>query len=168
MSEQNPYEPPSSDVTLEVSDTALAGRGARLGGALIDGLIMMLVIFPAMFLTGYWEEATAGEESVAMAMLLGLFGLAVFLLVNAYLLATSGQTVGKRLVGTRIVSVESNQILPLWKVVVARYLPVQVAGIVPIIGPILSLVDPLFIFREDRRCVHDLIAGTRVIVATRS
>jgi uncharacterized RDD family membrane protein YckC len=121
-----------------------------------------------MFLTGFWEEATAGEESVAMAMLLGLFGLAVFLLVNAYLLATSGQTVGKRLVGTRIVSVESNQILPLWKVVVARYLPVQVAGIVPIIGPILSLVDPLFIFREDRRCVHDLIAGTRVIVATRS
>ena len=32
-------------------------------------------------------------------------------------------------------------------------------GIVPLFG----IVDVLFIFREDRRCIHDMIAGTRVI-----
>jgi uncharacterized RDD family membrane protein YckC len=35
------------------------------------------------------------------------------------------------------------------------------------IGWIFALVDALFIFREDRRCLHDFIAGTRVVRATR-
>jgi uncharacterized RDD family membrane protein YckC len=33
------------------------------------------------------------------------------------------------------------------------------------IGPVLALVDVLLIFRNDRRCGHDLIAGTRVVHA---
>jgi hypothetical protein len=28
---------------------------------------------------------------------------------------------------------------------------------------VVAFVDPLFIFRYDRRCLHDLIAGTEVI-----
>jgi len=28
---------------------------------------------------------------------------------------------------------------------------------------LFHLVDCLFIFRQDRRCLHDLIAGTRVV-----
>jgi uncharacterized RDD family membrane protein YckC len=32
-------------------------------------------------------------------------------------------------------------------------------GIIPFYG----LVDVLFIFREDKRCIHDLIAGTHVV-----
>jgi uncharacterized RDD family membrane protein YckC len=36
---------------------------------------------------------------------------------------------------------------------------VTLIGIIPLFG----LVDILFIFREDKRCIHDLIAGTRVI-----
>jgi hypothetical protein len=43
-----------------------------------------------------------------------------------------------------------------------RYLPVQVVGSIPVLGMFASLVDVLFIFRDDRRCVHDLIAGTQV------
>jgi uncharacterized RDD family membrane protein YckC len=31
--------------------------------------------------------------------------------------------------------------------------------------PFYSLVDVLFIFRDDRRCIHDLIAGTKVVEA---
>ena len=30
-------------------------------------------------------------------------------------------------------------------------------------GQTLGLIDVLFIFRSDRRCVHDLIAGTKVV-----
>lgn len=29
--------------------------------------------------------------------------------------------------------------------------------------PFYALVDILFIFREDRRCLHDRIAGTQVV-----
>lgn len=28
---------------------------------------------------------------------------------------------------------------------------------------VVAFVDPLFIFRADRRCLHDLIAGTEVV-----
>jgi uncharacterized RDD family membrane protein YckC len=29
--------------------------------------------------------------------------------------------------------------------------------------PALTSIDALFIFRRDRRCLHDLVAGTKVI-----
>jgi uncharacterized RDD family membrane protein YckC len=28
---------------------------------------------------------------------------------------------------------------------------------------LLTVIDVLFVFRDDKRCVHDLIAGTKVI-----
>jgi uncharacterized RDD family membrane protein YckC len=94
-----------------------------------------------------------------------VFGVAAYLLFHGYLLHKGGQTIGKRLVGTRIVSVEDNRILPLWKVFTLRYLSISVVAQIPGIGPALSLVDSLFVFRGDKRCVHDLIAGTKVIDA---
>ena len=36
-------------------------------------------------------------------------------------------------------------------------------GGIPFVGFIFTIVDPLFIFQESRRCVHDLIADTLVI-----
>jgi uncharacterized RDD family membrane protein YckC len=40
-----------------------------------------------------------------------------------------------------------------------------IIGAIPYLGGIYGLVDALFIFRDDRRCVHDHIAGTRVVKA---
>ena len=34
---------------------------------------------------------------------------------------------------------------------------------IPVIGSFLGLLDVLFIFRQDRRCLHDMVAGTEVI-----
>jgi uncharacterized RDD family membrane protein YckC len=92
-------------------------------------------------------------------------GLLAYLVVHGYLLHTNGQTVGKRLLGTRIVSVDDNRILPLWKVFVLRFLPVSVVSQIPGVGPIAGFIDPLFIFRGDKRCQHDVIAGTKVVQA---
>jgi uncharacterized RDD family membrane protein YckC len=36
-------------------------------------------------------------------------------------------------------------------------------GSVPLLGPIFSLLDALFIFREDKKCIHDHLAGTNVV-----
>ena len=44
-----------------------------------------------------------------------------------------------------------------------RYFPLAVIAQIPFAGGIFSLIDCLFIFREDRRCIHDLIAGTKVV-----
>jgi uncharacterized RDD family membrane protein YckC len=33
------------------------------------------------------------------------------------------------------------------------------------VGNFVGILDALFIFRSDRRCIHDLIAATRVVRA---
>lgn len=40
-----------------------------------------------------------------------------------------------------------------------------VISAIPLAGAAFGLVDILFIFRADRRCIHDLIAGTHVVTA---
>lgn len=34
---------------------------------------------------------------------------------------------------------------------------------IPVIGQYISILNYLFVFRKNRRCLHDLIAGTQVI-----
>jgi len=87
----------------------------------------------------------------------------VFLLLNGYLLAKYGQTVGKKLVGTRIVSHVDERILPLGRVFGLRYLPLSIIAQIPVVGGFVGIIDGLFIFRKDKRCIHDLIAGTKVV-----
>ena len=36
---------------------------------------------------------------------------------------------------------------------------------IPFLGPLFSLVNVCFIFRDDRRCIHDLMADTVVVKA---
>jgi hypothetical protein len=36
-------------------------------------------------------------------------------------------------------------------------------GMIPYVGWIFSLADPLFIFGESRRCLHDMLADTIVV-----
>jgi uncharacterized RDD family membrane protein YckC len=166
MNEQNPYAPPKADVAdLEPAQSNLASRGLRLGGAIIDAIISWITIFPLMYYSGFWQSAMAGDVNFGLQLTLSAVSLVIFLILNGYLLSKSGQTIGKRLVGTRIVSVTDEQILPLSKVFVLRYLPISLIAQVPLIGNLIALVNVLFIFRDDRRCLHDLIAGTKVINA---
>lgn len=165
MAEENPYAAPDAEVEVDNQGlNELAGRGRRLGGSIIDGMLMLLFLFPAMFGVGYWEKAMAQEETVMDVVLVGGIGVAVFLALNGYLLATSGQTLAKRLLKMRIVSVQDNRILPIGKLVALRYLPFWIIAQVPVIGPLMGLVNPLFIFGEERRCLHDHLAGTKVVL----
>ena len=166
MNEENRYAPPKAEVAdLSEGDAELASLGLRLGGAIIDGIISWVVMFPLMFVTGFWSSAMAGAVNFGAQLTLSAVGILVFFALNGYLLAKGGQTIGKRLVGTRIVSVTDGQILPLVRVASLRYLPIWVIALVPFVGNLIALVDILFIFREDRRCLHDHIAGTRVVNA---
>ena len=89
--------------------------------------------------------------------------LIIFMAINSYLLLTKGQTVGKWMLGIRIVDAASNGAATAVKLLGLRYVLVLLVMAIPIIGQLLGLIDVLFIFRSDRRCVHDLIAGTKVV-----
>jgi uncharacterized RDD family membrane protein YckC len=169
MTQDNNYRPPSANVADVPSqdEGELATRWARLGGGLLDGLITSAVIVPIMFATGYMQSAMSGvEPSLPTQLGYSLLGIVVIVAINGYWLQKSGQTIGKRVAGTRIVSVGDNTLLPLWKIVLLRILPINLLALVPVVGPILSTIGILFIFRSDKRCLHDLIAGTKVIRAS--
>jgi uncharacterized RDD family membrane protein YckC len=51
------------------------------------------------------------------------------------------------------------------RIVFLRELPGWIANVTTATGLIYSLVDALLIVRRNRRCVHDLIAGTQVVMA---
>ena len=164
MDEVNIYSPPAADLDLPQGNH-LASRWARLGGSLVDGVISVIILGPVMFYTGFWERAMSDNLSISDTILYGLLGLAIYLVLNGYLLSKHGQTIGKLLLGTRIVSVDTNEILPLWKAFCLRYLPLAVSANLPIVGPFIVMIDSLFVFRKNKRCLHDLIAGTKVVRA---
>ena len=89
--------------------------------------------------------------------------LIIFMVINSYLLVTKGQTLGKWMLGIRIVDAASNGAATALNLLGLRYVLVMLVQAIPMIGQLLGLIDALFIFRGDRRCVHDLIAGTKVV-----
>ena len=83
--------------------------------------------------------------------------------LQIFLLARDGQTVGKRLMGIRIASYASDQNPGFLRIVGLRmFLPAVIISI-PCVGFLFSLLNILFIFGSEKRCLHDLIAGTKVI-----
>ncbi len=161
----NPYETPNVQIhqPQDTQETVLAGRGARLGAAIIDGIIGTLISLPIMYWFGMFEYIKNGQEPpLTLTLITAPLGLLAFVLVHGYLLKTAGQTVGKRLVGIQIQGLDG-QLLPLPALIGKRYVPIVAASLVPFVGQLLTLIDILFIFGEQRRCVHDLIAGTRVV-----
>jgi uncharacterized RDD family membrane protein YckC len=48
-----------------------------------------------------------------------------------------------------------------------RWLVPYLMTLIPFAGLVLALLDVLFIFRDDQRCLHDLLADTKVVVEMR-
>lgn len=127
----------------------LASRGSRLGAALIDGVI------------GAVPYGLVVVESLPTPVrLLGAAGLFALVGYQIWSVATRGQTIGKRLLAIRVVLKDT---LVNGGFVVNVLKRGVVTGLLNFI-PGFFLVDSLFIFREDRRTIHDFIAGTVVIV----
>ena len=100
-------------------------------------------------------------------MLIGfaVLGLATFALqlVQIYLVSTRGQTLGKRFLGIRIVRASDGSNPGFARAWLLRALVPGIIGMLPMIGSVFTFVNYGFIFRADRRCLHDLLADTRVV-----
>ncbi|RVU86636.1 RDD family protein [Leucothrix sargassi] len=163
MDSDNVYATPDSTLKQDTITPELASRSDRFIAVFIDLLANLAVSLPFLYLTGYLEKARAGLVGPADVVTLFVFSLVVYAALHGYLLSKYGQTIGKRLLGIQIVDVNTNQIVSFAKVFTMRYLPTNVAIQVPVIGQLLLLIDALMIFRKNRRTLHDMIAGTKVV-----
>lgn len=170
---QDHYRTPDANVAdfqeQGVPDPAI--RWLRLAAILIDACIGFAVIVPMMYVGGYWEAAFEAGRSggfgimpLGTTLLWAVIGFAVFALIQGYPLHANGQTWGKKVVSIRIVDLQGNK-PSLVDLLGKRYLPTHAIANIPCLGTIYVLVDSLMIFRQDQRCLHDLIAGTRVVRA---
>lgn len=170
MTEENPFAAPEeSTVSTEVDRHGEpARRMLRLASAIADGLVLLAINIPIMMGTGYFQRAMQQQVTLGEQLGYSVVGLAIYMLINGYPLAKRGQTVGKMLGGIRIVDNDTGEILPLGRLFFLRLVPIQIANMIPIAGQVFNLIDALMIFGSERRCLHDRIANTKVIVAAKN
>ena len=158
-------ESPSLSPDTPVAAGELAGRLERLAAVVIDGLTGLILGVAALAFYGDLEPVLKGQPlTTQQALLVAVWSWGGFLAINSYLLFKRGQTIGKHLLGVRIVDLQG-EIAPFWRVILLRYLLVSVVAQFAVLGSLFVTLDDLFIFRKSRRCMHDIIAGTKVITA---
>jgi uncharacterized RDD family membrane protein YckC len=168
----NPYAAPENmdHAITAPGESELASLSERFSGAFLDGLLMLPVVFGVVFgytffafQQGWISETEAMVDEIVVSLISLVVGMAWYLILNGYLLAKRGQTIGKLAAGTRIVDFNTGELVPLIPLLLKRNVVIQILGAVPFVGGFVSLADVLMIFRSNRRCLHDDIAGTKVI-----
>ncbi len=135
----------------------LATRKQRLLAITIDS-----VLITAAFAWAAYEAFPDSVRLVGLAVGAAVFG------ANLFYLARHGQTLGKKAVGVKIVTTGTNQnggfVVNVLKRGFLSGLPYFLLTLLhPLLGALYIWADILFIYRSERRCVHDMIAGTLVV-----
>jgi uncharacterized RDD family membrane protein YckC len=168
VSTANPYAPPRGAVQDFVAGEGLelGGRAARLAAAIVDGIIVcvmtyvpaLLVLFSTGALVG--PEPQAADSDFLIAGLVFFSGFIAWAWITILLVARFGQTMGKRLLEIRVVRSDGAQ-ASLGRIFLLRNVVNGLLGFIPL----YALVDVLFIFSEQRQCIHDRLADTIVVKA---
>lgn len=134
-----------------VHPTTQASIAVRIGAKALD---LMIFSIPMVMMA----ETRGGEKY-------GMIWMGVAAIANMALIVKAGQTLGKRICKIRLANYENDHI-PSWvNSIVLRAIVPGIICIVPGVGFIFALSDLISLGRKDQRCLHDLMAGTRVIRA---
>lgn len=140
----------------------LAGPWWRILARILDSLILLV---PAAIIIGAATDGSvAGNEFDAGAVLiLAVLGIAY----EIGMVAWKGGTLGKLVLGLRVMDQETSSIPPGGKDAFMRWLPSAI-GIIPLLGPIVSLVflilSLVWLFSDShRRTIYDRFATTYVV-----
>ena len=184
----NPYAAPESSLEVETEDPSevvLASRFKRLVARIIDGLLAgivawilaLLIPWYGMSLTEAIEAGQAEGERMAMEgfqfdwtgifytamstelIIEWLVGILIIFALQGYLLAQYGQTIGKLVLGLKIVDYETNKKPSFTTTFGIREVGMNLLNWFPV----FALIDILWIFGPPRRCVHDYWSGTKVV-----
>ena len=151
-----------------------AGRGARVGAALLEWAVAVVIALPAIItLTPILAEAVGGGFDpekffarddlvwiiVAVAVSQGL--MIAYVVVQLVLHGRKGVTLGKAVCGIRSVNVRTLERPTFWRGAVVRYLVAGASFLIPVIGPVLVIaLSPLFDIERRGRGWLDLAAAT--------
>jgi uncharacterized RDD family membrane protein YckC len=151
----------------------LASWGSRLGAYLIDFLIVLIpvVLLAIVIFGGAADGDSSVWEWVGASILYALLFGVVFLLYAPLLMIRqgerNGQTLGKQMVGIRVVRDNGEPFGFGWaalREVVLKQIAVNVASsIIPFIPWFLNFFWPLW--DDQNRALHDMAASTHVIRA---
>lgn len=142
----------------------LAPIGRRFAALFIDNLIVFLpmsivfvaVAFPLGVFTAEGNEEQFTWLFLGLQMVLGLGMLVVWILYEGLMLSRGGQTLGKKWLGLKVVTPEGNDI--------TRGQAFSRAAIRQVLYMFCFLVDYLPALGQDKTCVHDMAAKTRVVI----
>jgi len=186
---QNPFAPPRAPVQDHFNapgEMVTATRMSRFLAVLIDcspalvflviGVVMALIMMPAAF-AGHYDMLSAHLAAFGALFLLGFIASIAWVIWTIVLLYKYGQTVGKKVMGIRVVRMDGS------RVTFARFFFVRglamgvITWVVSLVGlaihlhflgNLVSLVDALMIFGAAHRCLHDYVADTQVVTAASS
>ena len=145
-------------ITAHDTSSPLADPALRLAARTIDlgvALVPALAVVPVGIALGAPMLVRGGLVSSLVAM--GALGA-----LNLGWLQRYGQTVGKRVVGLRIVRSDGRR-ATLATILLRRVVAPGVLASVPVVGSLFALADALLVFSRDRRTLHDHLADTIVI-----
>jgi tetratricopeptide (TPR) repeat protein len=149
-------------ISSEIKDDAsikaayyLADRGDRLLAITLDELIILGPAFLLFIVASMFAEYSSSNALYAFAALYILS----MIVIQAILVTTKGQTIGKKALKIRIVRFADETNPGFLRGYLLRSILATILHFVP--GFIL--LDPIFIFSKKRRCIHDYIAGTKVV-----
>ena len=160
-----------------------AERGARLLAATVDELILLAVSLPMIIgavpamiaLAAGLVDDTAAVQSLSKLDVLHLLvkgpgatitvlALIVWCIITTWLVAKNGQSIGKRLVGIKVVRTDGSR-ASFARIFLLRNVVNSLPNLLPYVGWLYQLIDPLLIYQDSRQCLHDKIADTIVVRA---
>ena len=149
-----------SNAPAAAIDPNLASRMTRFRAYWIDCGFLFALLLPGILMGLLISEETSWMD--VPAALLFIAGPITFLIVQGMMLSKQGQTVGKKYLKIRIVDERDDSNPGFVRAVLLRYILPNLLG-VSMVGAVLQIVEVLFIFRADRKCIHDFLANTKVV-----
>jgi uncharacterized RDD family membrane protein YckC len=133
----------------------LGDRADRFVANLVDNFIIFLPMMGAGFLGAIFS---ANDAFVGLAVILGLLATLGVLGYQIYL-AQHGQSIGKRMRRLRVVRTDGSPASLARILLLRNFVPAVIGSFCGLFG----LIDALTIFTDERRCIHDLLADTKVV-----
>ena len=174
----------AAPVRPAVDTSDLASRGTRTGAAFVNAFIYFMSTIPGSVamsrkLIELNPELAKGGfprfDQLDLAPVIGSVvwvwaGILGAIVLQAIVIALRGQNLGKMMFGARVVRVSDGQPAGFLQGALLRFLlPVAIVIFLNlttlVLGFVFLAVDYCFMFREDQRCLHDLMAGTKVVRA---